>query len=200
MHRRQTKSFGSARIKPHRKPLRHCCSKLQQFIRHCGISTIPETRRRLPSERICKNDALLEAGRKQQGSKPPGITEPTNKLRKTKKPQETNPPQPSRYPTLHPSSPFHQPPEKRTSTKFYKQNGGSMAFPSSGCLPVLAGLCDPPNGLGQQQIHDPALTGPSKEYAESTSTNDWSLKNDDSLLVRFQIPKNRFSRELFPET
>ena len=160
MHRRQTKSFGSARIKPHRKPLRHCCSKLQQFIRHCGISTIPETRRRLPSERICKNDALLEAGRKQQGSKPPGISEPTNKLRKTKKPEETNPPQPSRYPTFHPSTPFHQPPEKRTSTKFYKQNGGSMSFPSSGCLPVLAGLCDPPNGLGQQQIRpDRSLKG-----------------------------------------
>lgn len=62
MHRRQTKSFGSARIQTlTHSPWDIAAQSCNNW--HCG-NTIPETRRRLPSERICKNEALLVHQRK----------------------------------------------------------------------------------------------------------------------------------------
>ena len=79
MHRRQTKSFGSARIQTlTHSPWDIAAQSCNNW--HCG-NTIPETRRRLPSERICKNEALLVHQRKnsREGwTTWPFIREPTN--------------------------------------------------------------------------------------------------------------------------
>lgn len=129
MHRRQTKSFGSARI----QTLTHsswdiAAQSCNNW--HCG-NTIPETRRRLPSERICKNEALLVHQRKKQQGR-------VNHLA------------------------FHS---------WTNQHRAHPTLPLSVGLPVLAGLCDPPNGLGatrpKNMSHSDQTESPSK---------DWSLK------------------------